>query len=67
MKIVTVHVCPPIPCRDFDWCAHFDDKDEDGPVGWGGTPEEAIEDLRGQLSDAMLDWLDAVEATDDRV
>jgi hypothetical protein len=58
MKIVTVNVCPPIPCRDFDWCAHFDDNDEDGPVGWGSTPEEAIDDLRQWLSDEMLDQLD---------
>ena len=65
MKIVTVHVCPPIPCRDFDWCAHFDDNDEDGPVGWGSTAQDAIDDLRDQLSDEMIDELDAMEDSDD--
>ncbi len=57
MKIVTVNVCPPIPCRDFDWCAHFDDNDEDGPVGWGSTPEEAIDDLRQWLIGFIADDL----------
>jgi hypothetical protein len=42
-KIVTRVIYPPIPIRDFDWCAHFDD--EEGPTGWGATEQAAIDDL----------------------
>lgn len=42
-KIVTEHVYPPIPLRQFDWCAHYDDPE--GPLGWGHTEAEAIADL----------------------
>lgn len=43
-KVVTSHVFPPIPLRQFDWCAYFDG-DEEGPQGWGGTEDAAIVDL----------------------
>lgn len=42
-KIVTSYVRPPIPTRNCDWCAHYDD--EEGPTGWGATEAEAIADL----------------------
>jgi hypothetical protein len=42
-KIVTENVYPPIPIRQFDWAAHYDDPE--GPVGWGATREAAIADL----------------------
>lgn len=55
MKIRTVHVCPPIPVRDFDWMAYdpdkYDPEQNDLPVGWGKTPDEAIANLREQLAE----------------
>ena len=41
--IVTHHIFPPIPIRDFDWCAYRDP--EVTPYGYGRTEEEAIADL----------------------
>ena len=58
MKIVTVHVCPPIPIRGFDWCAYdFDTYDEEGDplYGWGPTEEWAINDLKAQLEELNND------------
>jgi hypothetical protein len=44
--VVTSHVYPPIPVRDFDWCAYFDDVGADcSPYGWGRTEAEAKQDL----------------------
>jgi hypothetical protein len=42
-KVVTSHIYPPIPVRDFDWAAHYDDPE--GPSGWGKTEQAAINDL----------------------
>ena len=42
-KIVTEFVYPPIPLRQFDWAAHYDDPE--GHVGYGATEQEAIDDL----------------------
>lgn len=44
-KIVTSHVFPPIPIRDFDWCAFYDGDEESGFRGWGKTEQAAIDDL----------------------
>ena len=48
-KIITTHVYPPIPIRQFDWQAHYDgdEPDDDGhmKVGNGATEAEAIDDL----------------------
>ena len=44
-QIITVRVYPPIPTNDFDWCAYFDDGEEDGPRGWGASKEEAVQNL----------------------
>ena len=41
--IQTSHIYPPIPLRQFDWCAYRDP--ERGPVGYGCTEEEAVRDL----------------------
>jgi hypothetical protein len=50
--VVTSHVFPPIPCRDFDWCAHFDDVGADcSPHGWGRTEAEAKQDLLDNYGD----------------
>lgn len=43
--IVTSHVYPPIPIRDFDWCAYFDGEEERGHYGYGRTEAEAKQDL----------------------
>lgn len=56
MNIKTVHVCPPIPIRDFDWQAYDADTcdpENDCPVGWGSTEAEAIADLLRQLEDSQ--------------
>jgi hypothetical protein len=47
--ICTRHVFPPIPLRDYDWCA-WDEQHNPGAeyphmVGWGKTQDDAIEDL----------------------
>lgn len=47
---VNVHfVYPPIPLRQFDWCATFDDDEPDDNgnmrAGYGKTESEAIDDL----------------------
>lgn len=44
-KICTSHIYPPIPCRDYDWTAWFDDVGQEGPAGWGRTEAEARQDL----------------------
>jgi hypothetical protein len=43
--IVASYVCPPIPWRSSDWCAHRDGEEEKGGYGWGATKQEAIDDL----------------------
>jgi len=48
-KIVSTHVHPPIPIRNFDWQAHFDgdEPNDDGQMmcGYGRTEALAIADL----------------------
>jgi hypothetical protein len=51
-KIVTSHVYPPIPARNWDWCAHYDGEEEAGNYGWGRTEAEAIQDFRDYCADA---------------
>lgn len=46
--IVTSHIYPPIPLRQFDWCAYRDGTAEDGNYGYGATEAEAIA--------ALLEW-----------
>jgi hypothetical protein len=43
-KMITSFVYPPIPVRQFDWCAYRDGCEEDGNYGYGATEEEAIAD-----------------------
>ncbi len=63
MKIKTTYICPPIPTRNFDWSAVYDNfdasfegSDENGdhwkssPQGFGATEQEAIDDLLSQVS-----------------
>lgn len=45
-KIVTRNVCPPIPARNWDWCAFYEGEEEAGDYGWGRTEAEAIQDFK---------------------
>lgn len=46
-KIITRHVCPPIPTSRFDWMAHYEGEEgECIAVGHGPTEAEAIAELR---------------------
>jgi len=45
-------IYPPIPSRQFDWCAYRDGTEESGPVGWGSSSVEAISDLMEQEESA---------------
>ncbi len=51
MKIITEHIYPPIPNRNYDWSAVTDSYDEGEPIGYGKTEQEAIEDLKQQLEE----------------
>lgn len=44
-KIITSHIFPPIPDRQFDWCAYYDGHEE-GDTGYGRTEADAITDLQ---------------------
>lgn len=43
--IITRYEPPPIPLRQFDWCAVRDSYDGGDPAGYGATEQEAIDDL----------------------
>jgi hypothetical protein len=45
-KMIVTNIFPPIPIRDFDWCAFWDGEEEGGHYGYGKTKEEAVADLR---------------------
>lgn len=49
--IITEHVYPPIPMRQFDWAAY---RDPEGKVGWGRTEVEAITDLAQRENDGTV-------------
>ncbi len=48
-KVIISEVYPPIPIRQFDWCAMFDDDepDDEGHMlcGYGRTRADALSDL----------------------
>ena len=48
-RITTWHAHPPIPIRTSDWCATFDGREEDGPIGWGATEADAILNLLAEV------------------
>lgn len=50
-KVILNHVYPPIPVRQYDWSAERDGYEPGDPLGWGETPEKAIEDLEEQERD----------------
>lgn len=49
--IVTSNIFPPIPIRDFDWCAYFEGEEERGQYGYGRTEAEAKADLLDNYGD----------------
>lgn len=53
-KIVTSHIYPPIPIRDYDWCAYYDGEEE-GDCGYGATEAEAIRDLKDNYEEPVDD------------
>lgn len=53
-KIVTRNAFPPIPIRDFDWCAYFDGEEESNQYGYGRTEAEAVADLK-RLEQELLE------------
>jgi hypothetical protein len=50
-RIITEHVYPPIPIREFDWCATFADYEPGAPQGYGATKQAAIDDLMSQADE----------------
>jgi hypothetical protein len=49
-------VCPPIPLRQFDYCAYIDGHEEEtARYGWGFTRPEAIADLLQVLAEERDD------------
>lgn len=48
-QVIYTHVYPPIPVRNFDWSAHFenDEPNDAGSmlIGYGKTAPEALADL----------------------
>lgn len=48
-KILTKYEPPPIPLRQFDWSATFEDYDLASPIGHGRTEQDAIDDLVLQI------------------
>lgn len=68
-KIVTSFVYPPIPDRNHDFCAHYDDPE--GPTGWGRTEEAAKIDLISNYPredcPGCKGWGHVPRGTDDRM
>ena len=50
--IITEHIYPPIPIRNYDWSAIRDDYDEGDLVGYGRTEQAAKDDLIQQEKEA---------------
>lgn len=47
-KIITTHINPPIPVRQFDWSAVRDGYEPGDPIGYGPTEADAKQDLIDQ-------------------
>jgi hypothetical protein len=48
VDLVTSHIHPPIPLRDYDWCAFRQGYEPGDLIGYGETEEEAINDFYEQ-------------------
>jgi hypothetical protein len=49
--IVVSHVQPPIPTKEFDYCAFYEGDEESKQYGWGETEELAIADLLARFAE----------------
>jgi hypothetical protein len=49
--IRTTYVYPPIPIRQFDWCATDDNYEPGCPIGFGATEQEAIDNLKREIEE----------------
>ena len=65
-KIITNHIYPPIPPRDFDWSAVLDGYEPGAPIGYGATEQEAIADLCALLDHEPVDTAPALANGDCR-
>ncbi len=50
-RILTEYWPVPIPLRQFDWAAWYEDSDEEDPWGFGETEAEAIKDLETRFEE----------------
>lgn len=48
--VITEHIYPSIPIRQFDWSAVTDNYEPGMPIGYGTTEQSAIDDLLELLS-----------------
>lgn len=48
-KIIVSFVYPPIPIRQFDFQAVYDDYEPGCPIGHVHTAQQAVDDLKAQL------------------
>lgn len=46
LAIIVSEVRPPLPTKDFDYCAFLAGEEEKLQYGWGSTPELAVADLK---------------------
>jgi len=44
-RIVTRHICPPVPSKAFDWEATRESYEPGWPIGHGPTEQAAIDNL----------------------
>lgn len=56
LRVMTENIFPPIPIRQFDWVAWFDNYGAEGPHEHGATEAEAIRKLwagQGRTPDGL--------------
>lgn len=44
LQVTVDYIYPPIPLRNFDWCAYDENYEPGCPIGYGRTLREALED-----------------------
>jgi hypothetical protein len=54
-KIIVSHVFPPIPLRNYDYCAFFEGDEESLQYGYGATEEEAIANLLAAFDEGFYE------------
>jgi hypothetical protein len=60
-SVITHHIHPPIPQRQFDWVALFEGDEESQTHGYGASKLEALVDLADNTVEAMCERRDAME------